>query len=121
MVLTGDQGRETIKTHWPEGSLSGKTLGDVLHEAEALVRRDETEEVDFELKGLNTSFRICVPAGDEKKFEFMRRYFNQEAKKECKEGRREFEIWLKLRGGIEHGDRQVENEIKEQSDFEDIC
>ena len=120
MVLTRDQGRERIKTHWPEGSLSGKTLRDVIREAEAVVGRVNTEKVDFELKGLNTSFRILIPAGDEGRFEFMRRCFNQETKKERKKGCQEFEIWLKLVGGTAHGDHQVDNQIDEQSEFEDM-
>ena len=46
MVLTRDLGRESIETHWPDGSLSGKTLKDVIHEAEMLVRRVDTEKLD---------------------------------------------------------------------------
>lgn len=122
MVLTRDQGRGRTKTHWPEGSLSGKTLRNVILEVERLVGRVKTKKVDFELKGLNTSFRIPdIPAGDEKRFEFMRRCFNQEAKKERKKGCSEFEIHLELIGGTERGDHEVDNKIDEQNDFEDIC
>ena len=120
MVLTRDQGRESIDTHWPDGSLSGKTLKGVIDEVEALVRRVKTKKLDFELKGFNTSFRFSIPADDEERFEFMRRYFNKETKKERKKGRWEFEIRLELIGGTEREDPQVENPIDEQGNLEDI-
>ena len=119
MVLTRDQGRERIKTYWPEGSLSGKTLRGVIQEAEALVGRVDTEKVEFELKGLRTTTRYRFPANDEKIFEDMRKDFNKETRHERKNGRLEFEIRLELIGGKEHGDHEVDNRIDEQSDFED--
>ena len=120
MVLTRTPRRKT-KTYWAEGSLSGKTLRDIFHEAEALVGRINTEEISFELKGSQTGHRYRIHAGDQKAFEHMRKAFNQEAKNELKKGHCEFEIWLELIGGTEQGDDdQTDNEIDEQGEVEEI-
>ena len=119
MVLTRDQGREST-AYWPDGSLSGKTLKGVIHEAEALARRVDTKKLDVELKGFNTSFHFPIPVDDEERFESMRRYFNEATKKQRKMGRWEFEVWLELIGGKDLADPQVDNSIEEQGDFEDL-
>ena len=119
MVLTRTP-RRKIKTYWAEGSLSGKTLREIFHETEALVGRVNTEEINFELKGSQTGHRYRIHAGDQKAFERMRKAFNQEAKHELKKGHCEFEIWLELIGGTEHGDEQTDNEIDEQSEGEEL-
>ncbi len=119
MVLTRTP-RRKIKTYWAEGSLSGKTLREIFHETEALVGRVNTEEINFELKGSQTGHRYRIHAGDQKAFEHMRRAFNNEAKHELKKGHCEFEIWLELIGGTEHGDDQTDNEVDEQSEAEEI-
>ena len=119
MVLTRTP-RRKIKTYWAEGSLTGKTLRDIFHEAEALVGRVNTEEISFDLKGSQTGHRYRIPAGDQKAFEHMRKAFNHEAKHELKKGHCEFEIWLELIGGTEHGDDQTDNELDEQSEAEEI-
>ena len=118
MVLTRTT-RRKIKTYWAEGSLSGKTLREIFHETEALVGRVNTEEINFELKGSQTGHRYRIHAGDQKAFEHMRKAFNQEAKHELKKGHCEFEIWLELIGGTEHGDEQTDNEIDEQSEVDE--
>lgn len=118
MVLTRNP-RRKIKTYWAEGSLSGKTLREIFHETEALVGRVNTEEINFELKGSQTGHRYRIHAGDQKAFEHMRKAFNQEAKHELKKGHCEFEIWLELIGGTEHGEDQTDNEIDEQSGVEE--
>ena len=119
MVLTRTP-RRKIKTYWAEGSLSGKTLTEIFHETEALVGRVNTDEINFELKGSQTGHRYRIHAGDQKAFERMRKAFNQEAKHELKKGHCEFEIWLELIGGTEHGDEQTDNEIDKQSEGEEL-
>jgi hypothetical protein len=96
---------------WRNGSLSGKSVGEVFHEVEALVGRVGTKQIDFELEGSNTIF--SVPAGDEESF-------NTKTKEERKKGCWKFKILLTLEGGNDLGDRQVDSKIEEQGDFEDI-
>ena len=118
MVITEDRRGKNINIRWRNGSLSGKSLGEVFHEAEALVGRIGTEEIDFELEGLNTIFRIAV--GDEESFECMRDRFNTKTKEERKKGFWRFNISLTLKGGIELGDHVVDIKSDEQSDVEDV-
>lgn len=120
MVLTRTPRQKMMKTYWPEGSLSGKMLRDIFHEAEELVGRVNTKEINFELKGLQTGYRYRIHAGDQKAFEHMRKCFNHEAKDELKNGHYDFEISLELIGGTEQGDNQINNEIDELSEVEEI-
>ena len=118
MVITEDRRGKTINRCWHNGSLSGKSIGEVFHEAEALVGRVGTEQIDFELEGSNTIFPIA--AGDEESFECMRDNFNTKTKEERKKGCWKFKILLTLEGGIDLGDHKVDNQVDEQGDFEDI-
>ena len=129
MVINEDQRGKKIKRCWRDGSLSGKSLGEVFHEAEGLVGRVGMEQIDFELEGLNTMFSISV--GDEESFESMRDEFNTETKERRKKGFWKFKIWLTLKGGIDLGDHnakgginlgdhQVDNPIDKQGEFENV-
>ena len=120
MVLTRIPRQKMMKTYWPEGSLSGKMLRDIFHEAEELVGRANTKEIKFELKGSQTGYRFRIHAGDQKAFEHMRKCFNHEAKDELKKGHYDFEISLELIGGTEQGDNQIDNEIDELSEVEEV-
>ena len=129
MVINEDQRGKKIKRCWRDGSLSGKSLGEVFHEAEGLVGRVGVEQIDFELEGLNTIFSFSV--GDEESFESMRDEFNTETIERRKKGCWKFKIWLTLKGGIDlpdhnakggidFGDHRVETPTDKQGEFENL-